>query len=176
MTVTLTVGVQTLNRQLPNPVFESEPLSVTAHNSNVNAAGLRPLYDGAISASNFRCWPGADLKAASATAQMVPALATAFGFTPPRSEIIRENSFFSEIPPFPPCPCASFASLLQYASPARPPCPSQFIPIVALRYVVLSPTTVAILRATVLCGMSPSRAGASLAICRYGLGKCVPSR
>ena len=28
-----------------------------------------------------------------------------FGFTPPRSEIIREDSFFSKIPPFPtPCP------------------------------------------------------------------------
>lgn len=66
--------------------------------------GRGPLYGGTILAPNFRSWPDADLRATSATAHNVPSLATGFGFTLPRSEIIREDSFFSEIPPFSPWP------------------------------------------------------------------------
>jgi hypothetical protein len=55
--------------------------------------------------------------------------------------------------------------------PARPPCPSRFAHPVAFRCVVPSPTNAVTLRATAPCGISPSRAGASLAICRYGLGE-----
>jgi len=50
-----------------------------------------------------------------------------FGFTPPRSEIIREDSFFSEIPPFPPGPCDVLRIPPIMRLPARPLCPSHCV-------------------------------------------------
>ena len=40
-----------------------------------------------------------------------------FGFTPPRSEIIREDSFFSKIPPFPtPCTAIRIPPIMRHSA------------------------------------------------------------